>query len=146
MNHARALCYAADFAFDSAYLEAHGYLFLYRVGSHYRLRRRLGAVAEPCFERGNAGGYGVDAQRLTDNAGRSDYNVGCFYPESARCKLACALGYLYAVCVAGVRVSAVADNRLSLAVFKMIFVTVSGAPLTRFVVYTAAASAIFRCI
>ncbi len=121
MNHARALCDAAHFAFNSAYFEADGNLLRNRVGRHYRLRRLVGVVAQPRFQSGYAGSYRSDVQRLADNACRSDDDVGGLYSEHGREQVARALGYLNAVRVAGVRVSAVAYDRLRLAVSDMIF-------------------------
>ena len=68
-----------------------------------------------------AGSYRSDIQRLADNACRSDYDIGWLYSEHGREQVARALGYLNAVRVAGVRVSAVAYDRLRLAVCDMIF-------------------------
>ncbi len=105
-------------ALSAVKLELDRYLLFARIGRHYRLHRVAAALhRERLGKRGYHNAYRLDIELLTDNARRSYEYVVSVNIERLSGKLAHLLGDLNAVGIAGVRVAAVHDNSLSVAVF-----------------------------
>ena len=119
MYHTAALGNTAYAAYLAAHGKFHRYLLEHRVGGHNTLCRvyaRLAAASKLGNEKRHTYRYGCYIKALTDNARGGNYNVLRSHRQIFCHKIAHFFRYLYAVCVAGVGVAAVADNSLCLTV------------------------------
>ena len=121
MYHSRALGDTAYFAFHAVDIKAHGYFLFLCICRHYPLGGKLAVRAQPFYKLGNSVRYRCNIKALTYNTCRGDNYILGGYIQLIRYKNAHFFGYLNSVCIAGVCVSAVADNSLRTSVREMAF-------------------------
>ena len=143
MNHAGALCNAADMAGFAAAGKCNSCRLFYGIRGHDGIVGRLRSSCR-CFQLGSDFIHmcfnRLNVQSLTNDAGGADEYLVLIHTGSLCGSCRHALGIFHALRCAGIGIAGVCDNRLSQTIFQMLH-----ADIDRCSLYTVAGKGRCRC-